>query len=151
MKYPYWIYWTVVDDTIIFMPDFNECLDEHIDNISKCRILYFSNYSNPHLALKNNNKYIHDSDNYDAKFYKGSLFDKPLGNSLSTLVDLQKITFGCDFCQFLDNSLSNLVNLSELTFGYKFNRQLGDSLLNLFNLEKLTFGDAFNQPLNISL
>jgi hypothetical protein len=47
-----------------------------------------------------------------------------LGNSLDNLVNLQKLTFGNEFNQYLNNSLDNLVNLQELTFGKNVRRVL---------------------------
>ena len=169
MGEPYWI----IDDAIIFKPDFNDSLDNYSDLISNYRILIFSNYNDPHQALK------YDIDEMTSKpknIYIGSSFNQPLGNSLLNsllnLHNLRKLTFGQDFNQplikFFDNkndkapennmnylpgrplnnSLSNLTNLEELTFGICFNQPLNDTLSNLTNLRELTFGDYFNQPLN---
>ena len=56
MEGQYWI----IDDAIIFVPEFNDYLDEYIDVISNYEILYFSNYNDPYIALKNNNQYNYD-------------------------------------------------------------------------------------------
>ena len=83
---PYWI----IDTTIIFRPEFNECLDDYTHIISNYRILIFSNYNSPQQALEYN---IIDYDHYYL-LYKYSLFNYPLGNSLSNLTNLQQLTFG---------------------------------------------------------
>jgi len=44
-------YW-IVEDAIIFKPEFNESLDNYSDIISNCRILIFSNYKDPPTTLK---------------------------------------------------------------------------------------------------
>ena len=144
MREPYWI----VDSTIIFKPEFNKYLDDYSDIISNYKILYFSNYINPHITLKNNNEC-----NYDDYIpcIKKSVFNLPLGTSLSNLTNLKQLTFGWKFNQPLDDSLSNLTNLEKLTFGDNFNSSLDDSLLGLTNLQKLTFGNYFNKPLDDSL
>ena len=161
MEPQYWI----VDSAIIFKPSFNECLDDYIDIMSNCRILIFSNYNDPHIALKNNNSCYHnDNDSYiESSFdqcldnllnlknleqlYLGVNFRSSLNNSLLNLTNLKKLILSLRFDKPLDNSLSNLINLSELTFGSWFNQPLGDSLLNLINLRILKFGWFFNQPL----
>jgi hypothetical protein len=85
------------------------------------------------------------------KLYFGRNFNQPLGNSLNNLINLQKLYFGRNFNQPLGNSLNNLINLQKLYFGRNFNQPLGNSLNNLTNLQKLYFGDNFNQPLGNSL
>ena len=110
---PYWI----VDDAIIFKPSFNECLDDYTQIISNYKVLYFSNHTDPLIALKNKNNPC--LTNNESNIW--SLFDQPLGNSLSNLVYLRELTFGDHFNHPLNNSLSNLVNLRELTFGNHFN------------------------------
>ena len=50
MSLPYWI----VDDAIIFKPEFNSCLDDYAQIISNYKILFFSNYNDPYIALQNN-------------------------------------------------------------------------------------------------
>ena len=134
----------IVDDKIIFKPQFNECLDNYSDIISNQEILYFSNYNNPHLTFKNNNIFTLDK----CHLYSRSLFNQSLGNSLSKTHNLRKLTLGHNFNNSLDYSLSKLYNLRILTFGSIFNQPLGDSLLNLHNLRELTFGDSFNRPLS---
>jgi len=88
--------------------------------------------------------------------YFGGRFNKPLGNSLNYLVNLEEITFDenvSDYNKPLGNSLDKLVNLKSLYFGNGFNKPFDNSLDKLVNLEKLYFEDesSFNQPLGNSL
>ena len=140
------LYW-IIDDAIIFKPTFNESLDDYSDIISNYRILIFSNYNDPYIAIKNGNMYnikkIH--------LYVESSFNLSLDNSLLKLINLTQLTFGRNFNKPLGDSLSYLHNLRELTFGNEFNCPLGNSLSNLMNLRELTFGSHFNQPLDSSL
>ena len=140
MEDPYWI----ICDAIIFKPKFNSCLDKYTHIMSDCRILIFSNYNDPHTALKNNNLRF-------SNLCFESLFNQPLNNSLLDLINLRELTFSVNFNQLLSNSLSTLINLRELTFGAKFNQLLDDSLSTLINLRKLTFGYYFNRLLGDSL
>jgi len=169
MDPPYWI----VDDAIIFKPQFNSCLDDHKQIISNYKRLIFSDYNDPHVALETNNKYDDDeyanhNIHYASRFNQplnnslfdldklieltfGENFNHPLGNSLSKLVNLRKLTFGSNFNQYLDDSLLDLPNLHELYFDWIFNQPLDKILFGLYNLQKLTFGQNFNQPLSYSL
>ena len=126
MSFPYWI----VCETIIFKPSFDGSLENYSHIISNHKILYFSNYDDPYIALQNNNKY-----NYDIlyKFVKSS-FDHSLGNSL---INLQEINLGHNFNHPLGDSLSKLINLKKLNFGVNFNRPLGNSLSKLVDLQEL--------------
>ena len=92
MEEPTKTYW-IVDDTIIFKPKFNEYLDDYTQIISNYKTLYFSNYNDPHVALKNNNIFVQNSDN----LFCGSLFNQPLNNTLSNLINLQELTVGFFF------------------------------------------------------
>ena len=162
-------YW-IIEDAIIFKPEFNSCLDDYTSIISNYRILIFSNYNDPYQTLKNNNMF--NIKNY--KLFTDSSFNQLLGDSLLNLTNLKELIFGAHFCFPLNNSLTNLVdlqkltfsgyfncplkdslsklhNLKELTFGWKFNNPLDNCLSNLVNLQKLTFGNYFNWSLNDSL
>ena len=160
-------YW-IVGDAIIFKPEFNSCLDDYIGIISNYPILYFSNYNDPHQALRNKN--LHNDKNPSGDVCVGSLFGKlslifkdkniffqnhfngsPLCDSFLNLTNLRELNFGTNFNYPLKNSLSKLVDLEKLTFGWNFNQSLDDSLSNLTNLRELTFGYYFNYPSNNSL
>jgi hypothetical protein len=116
MDNPYWI----IDEIIIFKPQFNEPLDNYSNIISKCIGLIFSNYSDPKITIETNNKYFV---NYKDK-YKKSLFNQPLSDSLQNLTQLEQLTFGNNFNQPLSDSLKNLTQLKELIFDYEFNQKL---------------------------
>ncbi len=58
-------YW-IVDDKLIFKPNFNEKLDDYYDVISQHNELIFSNYDNPKITIKTKNKY----DKKCNKYYK---------------------------------------------------------------------------------
>ena len=153
MDSPYWI----IDDAIIFKPEFNECLDNYLDIISNYRILYFSNYDDPHLVLKYKNI-------YNKKLDTSSSFDKPLSNSLSGLQNLEELDFGYSFNKSLGNSLSKLTNLRKLTLGYNFNQHIvipggikklslnsnSQSIIDYLpsSIEELVFGWTFNLELD---
>ena len=47
---PYWI----IDNKLIFKPDFNDELDNYYDIMSQHNELIFSNYNNPETAIKTN-------------------------------------------------------------------------------------------------
>ena len=53
MENNYWI----VDDWLIFKPEFNEELDEYYDVINKYKKIMFSNYNDPLIAIETNNIY----------------------------------------------------------------------------------------------
>jgi hypothetical protein len=77
-------------------------------------------------------------------------FNQPLGDSLSTLTQLETLKFGDDFDQPLGDSLSKLTQLKSLKFGFRFNQYINDSLKKLTKLKTLKFGDEFkngNKPL----
>ena len=50
MENNYWI----VDDWLIFKPEFNEELDKYYGIINKYKKIMFSNYTNPLIAIKTN-------------------------------------------------------------------------------------------------
>jgi hypothetical protein len=156
MEQPYWI----ISDTIIFKPEFNETLDKYIEIISQYPKLIFSNYNDPKIAIKTNNVY----DGEYRYFCNYSLFNQPLGNSLSNLINLEQLTFGYKFNQQLDKLLSNLINLKYLGLGYSFNLPLeipyniiklsldcsNQYIINNLpnNIEELYFGFFFDLELN---
>ncbi len=52
MEEPYWI----VEDKLIFKPEFNEELDNYYNVISQYNKLIFSNYNDPEITIKTENK-----------------------------------------------------------------------------------------------
>ena len=53
MENNYWF----VDDFLIFKPSFNEELTNYYEIINKYKKIIFSNYSEPLITIKTNNKY----------------------------------------------------------------------------------------------
>ena len=53
MKNNYWI----VDEWLIFKPNFNEELTNYYDIINKYKKVIFSNYDDPLIAIETNNNY----------------------------------------------------------------------------------------------
>ena len=53
MENNYWI----IDECLIFKPEFNEGLLNYYDIINKYKKIMFSNYNEPLIALETNNKY----------------------------------------------------------------------------------------------
>jgi len=69
MENNYWI----EDGWLIFKPEFNEELDEYYDIINKYNKIIFSNYYDPLIAIKTNNKY---NRNYKDNKYVQNKFNK---------------------------------------------------------------------------
>ncbi len=82
---PYWI----IDNKLIFKPDFNDELDNYYDVISQHNELIFSNYNDPEITIKTNNKYlIYHSDYNDSTFNKNIILTENITN----------LSFGDYFC-----------------------------------------------------
>ena len=137
MTHNYWI----VDDCLIFKPEFNDKLDEYYNVINKYNKIMFSNYNDPLIAIKTNNEWNREYLNN----YIESDFNQKI--DLSNNINLTHLTFGCWFNQEID--FSNNINLTYLTFGWDFNQKI--DLSNNINLTHLTFGKWFNQEINIPL
>ena len=143
MNTNYWVY----IDYFIFTPNFDGDIEDYIVIISKYNKLIFSDHNFEDIALKID---CPDTLLYETPFIC-SKFNRPLGNSLNSLINLTHLTLGRNFNKPLGNSLDNLINLTHLTFGNDFNKPLGNSLDNLINLTHLTFGNDFNESLGNSL
>jgi hypothetical protein len=96
MENNYWI----VDDLLIFKPEFNEELTDYYDVINKYKKIKFSNYNDPLIAIEIHNLY---NDKYIKKYIK---------NKFNQKIDL-----------------SNNINLTHLTFKYKFNKKKYQKIL----------------------
>ena len=133
MNPPYWI----VDSAIIFMPEFNDCLNNYSDIIANYSMLVFSNYDDLNIALKNNYKYNMLKNN--------TYVNQPLNESLSGLHNLRELTFSDQFNQPQDDSLSELHNLQELTLSYCLNQYVDIpgciKKLTILNCKSYTFVD----------
>jgi len=117
MENNYWI----VDNWLIFKPEFNDELDEYYDIINKYKKIMFSNY-NKKIDLSNNINLTH--------LFLGYNFNQEI--DLSNNIHLTHLTFGCNFNQEID--LSNNIHLTHLTFGYYFNQEINIPL----NVKSLT-------------
>ena len=108
MENNYWI----VNDWLIFKPDFNEELDEYYNIINKYAKIMFSMYNEPLIAIETNNIYnIEYEDNYIYNKFNQKI-------DLSNNINLTHLTLGKYFNQEID--LSNNINLTHLTFEYVF-------------------------------
>lgn len=72
-----------ISDSIIFEPSFNKSLDKYIDIIKNYKKIVFSNYSSIEFFSNNNLCYM-----TNRKYYKCSLFNQPLVNSLENQFQL---------------------------------------------------------------
>ena len=89
MENNYWI----VEEWLIFKPEFNKELTNYYDVINKYKKIMFSNYNNPLIVIETNNQY---DDEYDDNYYR-SKFNKKM--DLSNNLNLTHLTFGDDFNQ----------------------------------------------------
>ena len=101
-------YW-IVDEWLIFKPEFNEELTNYYSIINKYNKIMFSDYNNPLIAIETNNQY---KDKYHGIWIKSN-FNQEM--DLSNNINLTHLTFGWWFNQEID--LSNNINLTHLTFG----------------------------------
>lgn len=165
MNKEYWI----IDDKLIFKPEFNKELYSYYDVISQHNTLIFSNYDNPEMAIKTNNKNTNDY----RKKYKYSKFNKKIkltgkviylsfsdcfnqkieltnnitylnfGDCFNQKIKLTKnityLSFGCNF----NKELILAKKIKYLSFGKRFNKKI--KLTN--NITYLSFGNCFNQEL----
>ena len=89
MENNYWI----IDEWLIFKPSFNEDLTNYYDVINKYKKVIFSNYNDPLITIKTNNKY---KSNYENNYVENN-FNKEI--DLSNNINLTHLTFGDDFNQ----------------------------------------------------
>jgi len=81
-------YW-IIDDKLIFKPKFDEELEEYYNVIGKYNTLIFSNYDNPEITIKTDNKYEHRN----CKNYKESKFNK----EIKLTENITNLSFGMYF------------------------------------------------------
>ena len=127
-------YW-IVDEWLIFKPEFNDELDEYYDIINKYKKIMFSNYDEPLIAIETNNFF------YNKKYSKNYIhnrFNKKI--DLSNNINLTHLNFGDCFNQEIVIPL----NLKSLTM-YSDNQYIIDNLHN--NIEKLKI---CNNKLNLN-
>ena len=156
MENNYWI----VDDLLIFKPSFNEELTNYYEIINKYKKVIFSNYNDPLIAIKTNNKFEYEYDDkhiqsdFNKEIYLSNninLTHLTLGDSFNTEINLSNNINLTDLTLLHVNKeidLSNNINLTHLTFRDLFNKEI--DLSNNINLTHLTFGENFNQDINIS-
>jgi hypothetical protein len=94
---------------------------------------------------------LYTGNNYKKHF--GYNYDKPFGESLYTLINLDSLYFEVNslFNQQINNSFQYLTTLKKLYFGNEFSVNIGESLDNLINLECLRFGNDYNHLLTAKL
>jgi hypothetical protein len=112
-------------ETLLFGDEFNQPLGNSLNTLVNLKTLYF-----------------------------GRDFNQLLGNSLINLTQLETLDFydilgDPAFNRDLGDSLNSLVNLRELNLGNGFNQPLNNSLDTLRNLRELNLGAIFNQQLNL--
>ena len=90
MNTKYWI----IDDKLIFKPEFDEELEEYYNVIGQYNTLIFSNYNDPEITIKTNNKY--EGRNYDN--YKKSKFNK----EIKLTENITHLSFGRYFDQKIE-------------------------------------------------
>jgi len=117
MENNYWI----VDDWLIFKPEFNDKLDEYYDMINKYNKIIFSNYNEHLIEIETNNRWIKN-------YFLYSIFNQEI--NLSNNNNLTDLYLGHDFNKKID--LSNNIHLTHLTFGCCFNQEI--DLSNNINL-----------------
>lgn len=122
-------YWSLSnEESIIFKPNFNKELDEYYVIINKYKKLYFSNYNDPLMAIKENK----------LKFENFIYFRE---------LKRQKLDLFCEgFNKKID--LRKLNNLTHIYFGTYFNQQIEFPKDN--NIECISFGQFFNQNVDLS-
>ena len=121
MKNNYWI----VDEWLIFKPEFNEKLTYYYDVINKYKKIMFSDYNDPLMAIETNNQYA-------VKYY-GNYIESEFNQKINLLnnVNLTHLTFGRCFNQEIDIPL----NVKSLNMWYCNDQYMIDNLHN--NIEEL--------------
>lgn len=130
------------NEKIIFIPEFNNPIEEYYSIISNCGYLVFSNYDWVNCDKLNKT----DFDNSHGKCqcdgecgYVGSKFNYPI---IELPDNITRLVFGFYFNQPVQlNS-----NLTHLEFDYSFNQPVQ---LNS-NLTHLVLGTSFNQPIQLN-
>lgn len=150
----------IKDETIYFMQEFNENINNYYDIISKYKkIVFRNNYYDffdtnesmdkiikymgcnllTHKLDSQFNKYVDNLPNNLEEIYFGYNFDKPVDNLPENLI---RIYFGNNFNNFVDK-LPN--KLKELHFGYHFNKLINNLPKSLV---KIYFEGYFNQSID---
>ena len=120
------------DNTIIFVPHFNNDLD--INLLSNFNKLIFSDYEINDRLFE-----AYESENLNKFVFFGNQFNQEV-NMLPQ--EITHITFGWHFNQKVNNLPRNITHL---TFGCKFNQEVNNLPQ---SITYLTFGIHFNQEVN---
>ncbi len=104
-------YW-IIDDHLIFKPEFNKSLDKYANLLNKYTYLTFSNYNDWNICIETNNKYMYKY--YDQ--YIRSKFNHPIELNQK----LTHLTMGASF----NKPIQLNQNLTHLTIRYKFDRPI---------------------------
>lgn len=128
-------YW-IVNNIFIFKSNFDEPIDDYVNIMLNYNKLIFSNYDDPFMAIKENNKIE-------------NIIISPYSNDNPSKFN-QKITIPNNITQvFFGHGFDEIVNLHEsithLIFGYDFNQEviLSNSLTFIF------FGYSFNKIITL--
>ncbi len=100
---PYWI----IDNKLIFKPDFNDELDNYYYMMSQHNELIFSNYNSLEGAIKTNNSY---ELGYYSKFNKKII----LTDNITHLI----------FGYYFNQEVKLTKNITNVSFGEKFNKKI---------------------------
>jgi len=121
-------YW-VKDEWLIFKPSFNEDLLNYYNIINKYKKIMFSNYNDPLIAIKTNNKYESEY-NYN---YIENNFNQEI--DLSNNINLTHLTFG----KYFNQEINIPLNIKSLNMYQCNNQYIIDNLHN--NIEELIIYD----------
>ncbi len=121
----------MIDEYLIFKPQFNGSLDKYKDSLNKCTHLIFSNYDDWKLCIK--------TDNQRNKIYSTQFVGSKFGNVIGSIFFLIKT------CWFIKPIELNQ-KLTHFTMGERFNQPIQ---LNQ-NLTQLLVGYNFNQPIELT-
>ncbi len=126
-------YW-IVDEHLIFKPEFDDSLDKYTNLLNKCTHLIFSNYDDWKICIKTNNKYM--------VMYKSQWVQSDFNQPIELNQNLTHLTMG----YYFDQPIELNQNLTHFTMGWVFNHPIE---LNQ-NLTHLTMGYYFNQPIKLN-
>ena len=125
MENNYWI----VDGWLIFKPEFNEELTNYYGIINKYKKIMFSNYKDPSIAIKTNNK------------YSNNLIQSKFNQEIFIPLNIKSLNMCCCNNQYLIDNLHN--NIEELIIV-----QTNLNLDNLPNSIKKLHIEDYNKELN---
>lgn len=146
----------IIKETIYFLPNFNDNIDNYIKQICKCKKIVFMNNKNffdINTSIDKIKFYTRDCKKVHSQFnncvdnlpisleeiYFGYSFNKPVDNLPKNLI---RIFFDNDFNQLVDKLPDKL---KEIHFGWHFNQCI-DNLPN--NLEKIYFEGFFHSSID---